>query len=584
MRKPGRPGLWLMAGAIWLLLLAGCASPAPSASLAPPTATLPASATPPPTPTLRAITPTPDPTAVPPIVIGMLTPTITPTLGASPTPAPTPTGAAIRQSLPEPVFPEPFGVQIHFKQPEPGEIAALQGAGFGLVRRDLFWSEIEQQRGIYDFSEYDAMMAILARQGLRVLLILDYGNGLYDGGLPPHTDTGRAAFARFAAAAARRYRRYDVIWEIWNEPNISRFWYPEPNAEDYARLAIVTASAIRRADPTAVVIAPAVVHFQPEYWTVLGEMGLFRWVDAVSVHPYGVGEPEDALPHYLWLRRLIDYHSPAWPAPIVNSEAGYSSMEGGFTEAAQANYLARQALFSMAHDVRFSVWYDWRNNGENPAELEHNFGTVTYGFDRKPAYYAARTLARTLDGYRFARRMAVGGPDDYVLLFQRGESLALAAWTVAETGVITLPLPLAAVEVVEITGARSELQPGDAGFALTLGPAPRYVLLGDAPALARMAGWQPYAAFHRITPSEGARVVVENPFPSPRHAELQVRVAGEVVGRTEVAVPPGGVIHARVPVDGAGFSGDTRAEVVFIPVDEALLPLQSAVIWLQFAP
>lgn len=579
---------WLALG--MCLLLVGCATPAPSASLLPPTATRPTSPTPtaPPTATSTAA-----PTAAPTIVIGLLTPTLTPTFTTPPLATPTLAATAAftpgLRGLPEPVFPEPLGVQIHFQQPVPGEVAALHAAGFGLVRHDLFWSEIERERGVYDFSGYDGLVAALSRQGLRILLILDYGNGLYDNGRSPHTDESRAAFARFAATAARRYRRYDILWEIWNEPNIDRFWHPEPNARDYALLAITTAAAIRRADPTAVVIAPAVVHFQPEYWTTLGELGLFRWVDAVSVHPYGVGEPEDALEGYLWLRRLIDHYSPAWRAPIVNSEAGYSSLAGGFSEQAQAQYLARQSLFSMAHDVRFSVWYDWRNNGTDPAEIEHNFGVVTYAFERKPAYYAARTLAETLDGYRFVRRMAVGGPDDYVLLFQKDASLALAAWTVTTTHTITLPLPLAEVEVVEMLGTRGVLFSGPEAFELPLGPAPRYVLLGAADALAPLAGWRPYETFHRA--AEGVRVVVDNPFANPRHTLLEVRIGREVVGATEIAVPPGETRHARIPVDVARIpagalsrAGDARAEVRCTPVDRALWPLQGAVIWVQVTP
>ena len=53
------------------------------------------------------------------------------------------------------------------------------------------------------------------------MFILDYGNRLYDHGQAPRSDSARAAFARFAAAAARHFRGQGVIWEIWNEPNIS---------------------------------------------------------------------------------------------------------------------------------------------------------------------------------------------------------------------------------------------------------------------------------------------------------------------------------------------------------------------------
>ena len=64
-----------------------------------------------------------------------------------------------------------------------------------------------------------------------------------------------AAFARFAAQAARRYAPLGVHhWEIWNEPNLAAFWMPRADPAAYARLLVDAAAAIRAADPRAVVI------------------------------------------------------------------------------------------------------------------------------------------------------------------------------------------------------------------------------------------------------------------------------------------------------------------------------------------
>ena len=92
-------------------------------------------------------------------------------------------------------------------------------------------------------------MVHLTRAGVRPMFILDYGNRLYDHGQLPRSDSARAAFARFASAAARHFRGQGVIWEIWNEPNIEQFWKPEPDAQAYALLALETARAVRAADP-----------------------------------------------------------------------------------------------------------------------------------------------------------------------------------------------------------------------------------------------------------------------------------------------------------------------------------------------
>ena len=60
------------------------------------------------------------------------------------------------------------------------------------------------------------------------------------------------------------------------------------------------------------------------------------------------------------------------------------------------------------------MWYDWRDDGDNPDEREHRFGIVRHQyrrrrrltvFDPKPAYFAAQTLTRELNGLYFRRAL-----------------------------------------------------------------------------------------------------------------------------------------------------------------------------------
>src|SRR5207237_7729833 len=104
--------------------------------------------------------------------------------------------------LPPPVIPEGLGVNIHFTDPRPGEMKMLADAGFRWVRMDFAWSAVETEPGKYDFSAYDRLTAALAQYRIRAIFILDYSNKLYDNDLSPHSDAGRAAFARWAAASA----------------------------------------------------------------------------------------------------------------------------------------------------------------------------------------------------------------------------------------------------------------------------------------------------------------------------------------------------------------------------------------------
>jgi hypothetical protein len=251
------------------------------------------------------------------------------------------------------------------------------------------------------------------------------------------------AFARWAAAAAARFRGRHVIWEIWNEPNIS-FWKPKPDVKQYAALALATCQAIRAADPKATIIAPATSEVPLKFLEELFAAGLLEHLDAVSVHPYRSYSraPETAAEDYRKLRGLIERYAST-PAkkrmPIISGEWGYSSHAKGVSLDTQAAFLVRQQLANLLAEVPISIWYDWKNDGTDPNEGEHNFGTVTHDLQPKPAYLALRTMTEELAGYRLSRRLATGSDQDYLLLFTKPKSPAkLAAWTTAAAHPATL--------------------------------------------------------------------------------------------------------------------------------------------------
>ena len=123
------------------------------------------------------------------------------------------------------------------------------------------WAKVEPQQNHFDFSAFDRLVASMSKRGVRIVFILDYGNPNYDYWRPPENPETRAAFARFAARAAYRYRGKGIIWDIWNEPNLLQFWHSGPNAEHYGLLALETIAAIRGADPTAHHHRPGTLRF-----------------------------------------------------------------------------------------------------------------------------------------------------------------------------------------------------------------------------------------------------------------------------------------------------------------------------------
>ncbi len=354
--------------------------------------------------------------------------------------------SARASELPGPVLPDGLGVNIHFTDPRPGEMKMLAEGGFTWVRMDLNWAATEREPSKYDFSAYQRLLDALDEYHIRAVLILDYSNRLYDQGLSPCSDDGRAAFSRWAVAAAKHFKGRGVIWEMYNEPN-GGFWKPKADVQVYAKLALAVGKALRESAPDEMYIGPASSTIDFKFLESCFAAGCLDYWSAVSVHPYRQKDPETAADEYRQLRSLISRYGPRDKSiPILSGEWGFSAAWENFDVERQGRYLPREYLTNIANDVRMSIWYDWHDDGDNPKEPEHHFGTVAAEYhagrdpvyDPNPAFTTAKTLTSELKGYRYNKRLIVGDEaSDYVLLFNNDadpKQVKLAVWTTRHGG------------------------------------------------------------------------------------------------------------------------------------------------------
>jgi len=182
----------------------------------------------------------------------------------------------------------------------------------------------------------------------------------------------------------------------------------------------------------------------------------------MSVHPHPSVIRRRRFPwmDYKRLREMMDRSAPEskrGKIAILSGEWGYASNTKGVSLETQAAYAARQQLCNLLDGVPLSIWYDWKNDGRDPADNEQNFGTVTDDLQPKPAYTALRTMTTELNGYRLERRLEGTAESDYVLVFVNGTGARkAAAWT------------LAGAHTVHLTGLGPEI-------SVELGPLPKYV-------------------------------------------------------------------------------------------------------------
>ncbi len=505
---------------------------------------------------------------------------------------------AVPPRLPSGPIPDGLGVNIHFTNPQPGEMAMLAGGGFTWVRMDFDWNQVEYEKGKYRFDAYDRLMKALEEHRIRPIFILDYVHRLYDDAQSPHSDEAIAAFARFAAASAKHFQGRGILWEMYNEPNILPFWRPRVNVDDYVRLAAATGKAIRAVAPKEAYIGPGTSTIDFRFLEACFKGGLLKFWDAVSVHPYRSSGPETVIPEYARLRDLIRRHAPRGKrVPIISGEWGYSSAWAGMDAERQAKMLARQWLTNLSCDIPLSIWYDWHDDGPDPREPEHHFGTTLHPtmpdrtpiYDPKPAYIAAQTLTAQLRGLRFNKRLVMPDPRAHVLLFGTGAQVRVVAWSVSREPLeVTIPAGPGTLECVDHLG--KSLPPvavASGGAAVKLSDAPVYLRpVGRNRVLERIADWPrlpqdtPVAWAPTVTVRVGRSAAAvtrtikldRSPVAVPVRLSLTIRGVAPVVQETRIVVtdplsitinPP---IRGAVPIEvenpaGRPFAGILRARI-----------------------
>jgi polysaccharide biosynthesis protein PslG len=355
-----------------------------------------------------------------------------------------------QSALPEPGVPQSVGVQLKTQSFNIETINQVHDMGFRVFRRGIYWDAVEKEKGKYNFSAYDEQLNHAKQKGFRVVACLFGGNKLHEddgrGGI--QTEEGRVGFAAFAAAAAAHYKDHNLLWEIWNEPNVRTFWRKDGMhnsdefAQEYTDLVKAVVPAMLKADPNAFVMAGSVSNYwQPSYnWTeACFKKGILSsGIKAWSVHPYGVKTPEEfAVGHGITRDLLKKYGAPN--LPMINTERGFaikkpqgqlelegwSGGEGAQVRNYQAAHFVRQFMADQLHGVALTIWYEWGGD---------EFGIV--GKDGiRPIETAARFMNNRLNGYKLDQRLKTDNPQDYLVLWKDAAgNRQLVAWTSPPAG------------------------------------------------------------------------------------------------------------------------------------------------------
>src|SRR5215210_5436234 len=215
------------------------------------------------------------------------------------------------------VNPHFFGVIHNSYSPVSGsDLSNMRRGRVGGVRWVLFWPAVQPASGVFQWATADAVTGDLASRGIPVLPVVEVSPSWVepDDGMPPiDSPAARQSWTEFLQALVNRYgpdgsywtQIYPSqhpsgipspppvrAWQIWNEPNLPKYFTSPTPVDDYAKLVRISHNAIDAVDPAARIVLggmPGLVPNTVPSWRFLDRLYKKRVkpaFDAVALHPY----------------------------------------------------------------------------------------------------------------------------------------------------------------------------------------------------------------------------------------------------------------------------------------------------------
>jgi hypothetical protein len=291
-------------------------------------------------------------------------------------------------------------------------------------RNDFWWGVIEPEKNKYDWRLADKAVETYKSFGFNLLVILCY-NSAWSKNLSPNSEGEVRNYGDYVYNMVSRYKDYVKYWEVWNEPNISEFWSPEPNVENYTKILKEAYRRAKEADPDCKVIGCVTAGTALEFIEKVLQLGGGDYMDIISVHPYQHETPEDDKGQIALIHNLHDMlRKYNVDVPIWITEVGWVSAESG-DAVEQAKKVVKLYVHCLSFPYIKRVYYfnldDWGAARNEGLEGGH-FGLVYVDLMPKPSLVAYHTVARLLSDKKFMKKNFLAGKDVYSYLYRSVDS------------------------------------------------------------------------------------------------------------------------------------------------------------------
>lgn len=370
-------------------------------------------------------------------------------------------------------------------------LPALREAGVRHLRNatSMHWETVQPAPQKWQWP--DAMIEHLSAQGFRVLGKLGFAPKW---AIPPEKAKGWPiqsqvpasikAFRTYIRETVSRYKDRMSCWEIWNEPNLERYFAGTP--AQYGDLLKAAIDEIKTVQPQAEVAGFSVAKFyKPEtmdfFQQVLASQPDLR-VAAVSLHPYFNDSPENAglVQRLAQVNELFETQRGNNPFFWI-TEYGYQNTEQMnpalayqpalrpklIDESTYAGYLVRTACLAKLAGVKYFFCYAMDSERINRSSDLFGLLEESWQGAPKPALLAYLALAQLLGDANYEEREHVNDPEIYVLHFRRTDQRRVSViWRAEGEAPFTLPAALQNAEAFDVLGNRLNL-PRGGSVALT---------------------------------------------------------------------------------------------------------------------
>jgi hypothetical protein len=303
------------------------------------------------------------------------------------------------------------------------------------------WPALEPERGQWEFNVLDGYVALAERNHVELLLPLGLSPP-WAAARPLEPSAYRPGYASeprdtadwrvYVRTVALRYRGRIRAYEIWNEPNLPRFY--SGTTKQIVELTRIAHQELKAIDGSIVLVSPSATGRRGIAWLEeFVNQGGARWCDVIGFHAY-VGQdeaPEEMARLIEEVRKRID-RSGLYLMPLWNTETGWQirDLSSGSTgtvgpdaldQGVAAAFVGRSMLLGWIAGADRFYWYAWDNA---------RMGLVlTDGQTETPAARAFGTISRWLTGAVIERHQCSRAGLHRVSLKLKDGRKGLAVWS-----------------------------------------------------------------------------------------------------------------------------------------------------------